>query len=636
MRLDSIEGPDDLRGRSYIELEDLCQQIRSRIIEAATARSGHLGSNLGCVELTVAVHRSFRSPHDVILWDTGHQAYVHKMLTGRAADFDTLRAPGGLSGYPSRAESPHDWIENSHASTVLSYAHGLATAFEAADSQRRVVAVVGDGAMTGGMAFEGLNNIGHSGRKVVVVLNDNGRSYAPTVSRLSESLVRFRANPKVARRQDRLEGVAERIPWVGETIQRAMSMSKAALRELWDSAGFFENLGVRYLGPYDGHNLAVLEEALANAAAFDEPVVVHILTQKGRGYRPAEEDQVKHMHDAGKVRDGTYTGKFSETMLKLGATHPEIVAITAAMPDSTGLLPFRDQFEDRFFDVGIAEQHAVTASVGMAMGGLRPFFAVYSTFLSRAFDQVNLDCGLHGAPVVFCIDRAGITGEDGPSHHGVLDMVLLSKIPGMVVLAPSSLQELEQMMFDAVEMTGGPVAIRWPKTAARSVGRHEVGSGLKARQVRTGDGRVCLIGVGKLLEACEQAAETLAAEGIEASVWDPRAVSPLCDEMLADAAACELVVTAEDGLRQGGAGSAIRDALGEAGSAARVRVLGVPVHYLPHGKADEILAQLGLDAAGIVDAVRQPAATARLARLPLGDRDATGTATADALGQRGA
>ena len=637
MRLDAIEGPDDLRGRSDIELEDLCQQIRSRIIEAATTHSGHLGSNLGCVELTVAVHRTFRSPHDVILWDTGHQAYVHKMLTGRVADFDTLRTAGGLSGYPSRAESPHDWIENSHASTVLSYAHGLATAFEAADSQRRVVAVVGDGAMTGGLAFEGLNNIGHSGRKVVIVLNDNGRSYAPTVSRLSESLVRFRANPKVARRQDRLEGVAERIPWVGETIQRAMSMSKAALRELWDSAGFFENLGVRYLGPYDGHNLAILEEALANAAAFDEPVVVHVLTQKGRGYRPAEEDQVKHMHDAGKVRDGTYTGKFSETMLKLGATHPEIVAITAAMPDSTGLLPFRDQFKDRFFDVGIAEQHAVTASVGMAMGGLRPFFAVYSTFLSRAFDQVNLDCGLHGAPVVFCIDRAGITGEDGPSHHGVLDMVLLSKIPGMVVLAPSSLQELEQMMLDAVEMTGGPVAIRWPKTAARSVGRHEVGSGVKARQVRGGDGRICLIGVGKLLEACEQAAEILAAEGIEVSVWDPRAVSPLCDELLADAAACELVVTAEDGLRQGGAGSAIRDALGEAGSAARVRVLGVPVDYIPHGKADEILAQLGLDAAGIVDAVRQPATVAPLALLQSGDRDAaTGTIAADALRRRGA
>ena len=636
MRLDTITGPDDLRGRSYEELNDLCLQIRSRIIEAVSARGGHLGSNLGSVELTVAVHRVFRSPHDVILWDTGHQAYVHKMLTGRVADFNTLRTAGGLSGYPSRSESPHDWIENSHASTVLSYAHGIATALEAAEAQRRVVAVVGDGAMTGGMAFEGLNNIGHSGRKVIVVLNDNGRSYAPTVSRLTESLVRFRANPKLARRQDRLEGVAERIPWVGETIQRGMKMSNAAIRELWDSAGFFENLGVRYLGPFDGHNIATLEGALANAAEFDEPVVLHVLTQKGRGYQPAEDDPIKHMHDVGKVKPGTYTGKFSEVMLRLGATHPEIVAVTAAMPDSTGLLPFRERFGDRFIDVGIAEQHAVTASVGMTMGGLRPFFAVYSTFLTRAFDQVNLDCGLHKAPIVFCIDRAGITGDDGPSHHGVLDMVLLSKVPGMVVFAPSSLEELEQMMLDAVEMTNGPVAIRWTKTAARSVGRHEVGSGLRARQVRAGDGSVCLIGVGKLLEACEQAAEILADEGIDASVWDPRAVSPLCSEMLADAARHELVVTAEDGLRSGGAGSAIRDALGEMGSSARVRVLGVPVDYIPHGKADAILAELGLDSAGVVAAVHGPPTTASLSRLPqLSDgTDTSETGSSETRGRR--
>ena len=482
MQLDAITGPDDLRERSHEELDDLCGQIRARIIEAVTARGGHLGSNLGAVELTVALHRMFHSPHDVILWDTGHQAYVHKMLTGRAADFDSLRTAGGLAGYPSRAESPHDWIENSHASTVLSYAHGLATAFESSDTRRRVVAVVGDGALTGGMAFEGLNNIGHSGRNVIIVLNDNGRSYAPTVSRLSESLVRFRSNPKIMRRSDRLEEVAERIPWVGDTLQRGMKMSKAALRELWDSAGFFENLGVRYLGPFDGHDIAGLEEALSNAAQFDGPVVVHVLTQKGRGYGPAEEDTVKHMHDVGKVKPGTYTGMFSDMMVKLGGLHPEVVAITAAMPDSTGLLPFREHFGDRCIDVGIAEQHAVTSAVGMAMGGLRPFFAVYSTFLSRAFDQVNLDCGMHQAPVVFCIDRAGITGDDGPSHHGVLDMVLLTKVPGMVVLAPSSLQELERMMLDAMDMTGGPVAIRWPKTAARSVGPNEVGSGLQGPQ----------------------------------------------------------------------------------------------------------------------------------------------------------
>ena len=610
MQLEAIGGPDDLRERSHAELDDLCQQIRARIIDAVSARGGHLGSNLGSVELTVALHRVFRSPHDVILWDTGHQAYVHKMLTGRSADFDSLRTAGGLAGYPSRTESPHDWIENSHASTALSYAHGLATAFESSDNRRRVVAVVGDGAMTGGMAFEGLNNIGHSGRRVVVVLNDNGRSYAPTVSRLTESLVRFRSNPKIMRRSDRLEEVAERIPWVGDTLQRGMRMSKAAIRELWDSAGFFENLGLRYLGPFDGHDIAGLEEALSNAAQFDEPVVVHVLTQKGRGYGPAEQDQIKHMHDVGKVKPGTYTGMFSDMMVKLGGLHPEVVAITAAMPDSTGLLPFREHFGDRCIDVGIAEQHAVTSAVGMAMGGLRPFFAVYSTFLSRAFDQVNLDCGLHRAPVVFCIDRAGITGDDGPSHHGILDMVLLTKVPGMVVLAPSSLEELERMMLDAVDMTSGPVAIRWPKTAARSVGRDQVGSGLQARKARSGDGRLCLIGVGKMLEACEQAAELLENEGVDATVWDPRAVTPVCGEMVADAVGCELVVTVEDGLRTGGAGTGIRDALVERAEAAgraapRVRVLGVPLDYLPHGKPDQILADLGLDAAGIAATVKQ-------------------------------
>ena len=601
MQLEDIAGPDDLQGRSYEELDDLCIQIRSKLIETVQAHGGHLGSNLGAVELTVALHRVFRSPHDVILWDTGHQAYVHKMLTGRLEGFEALRRGGGLSGYPSRGESDHDWIENSHASTALSYAHGLVVGFGAVDARRRVVAVVGDGALTGGMAFEGLNNLGHSGRNAVIVLNDNGRSYAPTVSRLSESLVKIRANPAYMRRQARLEEIAERIPWVGESIQRGVKMSKAAIRELWEPPAFFENLGIRYIGPFDGHDIASLEEALTNAAEFEGPVVVHVLTQKGRGHKPAEDDQVKHMHDAGSVKAGTYTGVFSETVVKLGELHPELVAITAAMPDSTGLIPFKERFGDRCIDVGIAEQHAVTAATGMAMAGLRPLIAVYSTFLSRAFDQVNLDCGLHGQPVIFCIDRAGITGDDGPSHHGLLDMVLLTKVPGMTVLAPSSARELEQMLADAMDMVSGPVAIRWPKTPPRPGSDHEAGSGVRARRVRAGDGRICLIGVGKMLEACEGAADRLADGGVSATVWDPRAVAPLDPEMIADAANCELVLTAEDGLRAGGAGSAIRDALANRSEppSTRVRVLGVPTDYIPHGKPDAILAQLGLDAPGI-------------------------------------
>ncbi len=444
--LDTISCPADLRKLDYPELDALSAEIRELIVSSVTKASGHLGSNLGVVELTLAMHRVFDSPHDILLWDTGHQAYVHKMVTGRTANFENLRKQGGLSGYPSRSESEHDWIENSHASTVLSYAHGLATAQASAatngatnsasktESKRRIVAVIGDGSMTGGMAFEGLNNLGHSGSDVTIVLNDNGRSYAPTVSMLSDSLVRIRSNPVYMRRQARMERIAQNIPWVGEQVERSIGATKAAIRELWEPPAFFENLGVRYLGPFDGHDVEGLEQALNDAKRFQGPTVVHVLTQKGRGYAPAEADPIKNMHDLGSVKPGTYTAAFTEALIKQAENHPEIVAITAAMPDSTGLLPFSQRFPDRCFDVGIAEQHGVTACAGMAMGGLRPVFALYSTFLTRAIDQVNLDVGLHELPVIFCLDRAGITGDDGPSHHGVLDMVLLSKVPGMTIL----------------------------------------------------------------------------------------------------------------------------------------------------------------------------------------------------------
>ena len=607
MLLDALSGPDDLRGRSFDELNDLADQIRHLIIEAVNEHGGHLGSNLGAVELTIALHRVFRSPHDVILWDTGHQAYVHKILTGRAADFASLRKGGGLSGYPSRSESDHDWIENSHASTVLSYAHGLATAFEAADARRRIVAVIGDGAMTGGMAFEGLNNLGHAGSDVTIVLNDNGRSYAPTVSRLSESLVKIRNNPTYMSRQAKIEEIAGRIPWVGEQISRGVRMSKAAVREMWEPSAFFEDLGVRYMGPFDGHDIASVEEALDNAAEFDGPVVVHVLTQKGRGYEPAELDDVKNLHDMGpsSPKEGSYTAAFSETLVKLGDQHPELVAITAAMPDSTGLLPFRDRFPDRCFDVGIAEQHAVTAAAGMAMGGLRPLIAVYATFLTRAIDQVNLDVGLHGQPVIFCLDRAGITGPDGASHHGVLDLVLLTKVPGMTVFAPSSYQELQQMMEDAMPLTGGPVAIRWSRGKAAHVSDGEIGSGLSSRKIRAGDGRVALLGFGQMLPAATAAADLLAARGIDCTVYDPRVVQPLDPAMIDDIADHDFVVTIEDGLRIGGAGAGVRDALGERGADCRVRVLGIPTEYIPHGNPDAIHAGFGLDGPGIAASVSE-------------------------------
>ncbi len=604
MRLDALRSPADLRTLGPEELRLLADDLRRRIVDTVGRTGGHLGSNLGAVELTIALHRVFESPRDAILWDTGHQTYVHKLLTGRDADFDGLRQPGGMSGYPSRAESSHDWIENSHASTVLSYAHGLATARAATGQPGRVVAVIGDGSMTGGMAFEGLNNLGHGGHRVTIVLNDNGRSYAPTVGRLSESLIRIRSNPTFMRRQRHLEDLAERLPWVGELVERGISATKAALREMFEPTAFFEALGVHYLGPFDGHDVAEVEDALTNAAEFDGPVVVHVLTQKGRGHAPAEQDPIKHMHDTGGVKPGSYTEAFTESLVKAAESRPEVVAITAAMPDSTGLLPFRDRFPDRCFDVGIAEQHAVTAAAGMAMGGLRPVVALYATFLSRAFDQANLDVGLHGLPVVFCLDRAGITGDDGASHHGVMDMVLLSKVPGMVVLAPSSYQELQQMFEDALAIDDRPVAIRWAKTAAPHVGWDEVGRGLEARRVRTGDGSVCLLGAGKMLAAAVAAAEELAADGIDATVWDPRCVRPLDAAMLDDAGWHRVVVTVEDGFREGGFGAGVLDALSQRAPDVRVSVLGVPVAHHAHGPADELLASFGLDGAGVAASVR--------------------------------
>jgi 1-deoxy-D-xylulose-5-phosphate synthase len=371
---------------------------------------------------------------------------------------------------------------------------------------------------------------------------------------------------------------------------------------MWEPPAFFEHLGLRYMGPFDGHDIEVVEKALTNATKFEGPVVVHVLTQKGRGYAPAENDLIKNMHDTSELKAGSYTAAFSEALVKLGEERKNLVAITAAMPDSTGLLPFQERFPDRCFDVGIAEQHAVTAAAGMAMGGLRPVVAIYSTFLTRAIDQVNLDVGLHGQPVLFCLDRAGITGDDGASHHGVLDMVLLTKVPGMTVFAPSSYQELQMMMADALDLDG-PAAIRWAKTAARTVPEHEVGHGLRGRKLR--DGRdVCLLSVGKMLDAAEAAADALEAEGVSVTVWDGRVVKPLDPDMLAHAATHPVVVTVEDGLREGGAGDAIRDALVTLDSAAHVEVLGTPVAYIPHGKPDAILAELGLDADGIARAVR--------------------------------
>jgi 1-deoxy-D-xylulose-5-phosphate synthase len=655
MILPSIETPADVKGLNEEQLVELCEEIRTFIVETVTTTGGHLGSNLGAVELTLALHRVFDSPRDVILWDTGHQAYVHKLLTGRRYGFKTLKQAGGMSGYPNRAESEHDWIENSHASTGLSYAHGIASGFElrGIGGERKVVAVVGDGALTGGMAYEALNNLGHSKRRVVIVLNDNGRSYAPTVSQLSQSLTTLRLNPTYTAARERLRLRLRELPALGELAYSGVHSVTSALRDMVAPHTFFEALGVRYAGPIDGHDIEHMEQAFTHAAEWDGPIVVHVLTQKGRGYAPAEQDDIQRLHDvkatspvtldntvgnsAGRAVGGsatsdgggiaslgstpetaiaespqhaaTYTDAFSRALLAAAEDDPRVVALTAAMPGPTGLLAFQARFPDRFFDVGIAEQHGATSAAGMAMAGLRPVVAVYSTFWSRSFDQANLDVGLHGCPVVFVLDRAGITGDDGPSHHGILDLALALSIPGMTVFTPSSAEEVGPMLRTALELPG-PSTIRVPKTAPRHVDPDEVGSGLQARQLRAGDGSVCLLGVGKTVGACLRAADELATEGIEATVWDARVISPPDAAMLDDAAHHRLVVTAEDGVRHGGAGAFLLDAMATQVDAAGVpapatRVLGVPRQYLAQGKADDILANLGLDGAGIAESIRR-------------------------------
>lgn len=617
MILPSIETPADLQPLSYEQLQILSQEIRDFIIESVTKTGGHLGSNLGVVELTLALHRVFESPKDILLWDTGHQAYVHKLLTGRRYGFKNLRQRGGLSGYPNRSESQHDWIESSHASTALSYAHGLSVALEQRHElvghggKRHVVAIVGDGSLTGGMAYEALNNLGHSNQRVVIVLNDNGRSYAPTISKLSESLTALRLNSTYLTLRDRIRRLVPRLPRVGKAAYLGIDGFTSVVREMVTPHTFFENLGVRYVGPIDGHNIEVLERALKAAAEWDGPIVVHALTQKGRGYEPATSDALR-MHDYkltplvndDVVVSNSFSQAFSDSLLDIAIGDERVVAITAAMAGPTGLLNFQAKFPDRFFDVGIAEQHAVTAAAGMAMGGLKPVVAVYATFFSRAFDQAHLDVGLLNLPVVFVFDRAGITGDDGPSHHGLLDMALCLAIPNMTVFAPSSAEEVPIMLESALAISS-PAALRYPKTLPQPFdGR--VGHGLHAREVVRGDGSLCVLAVGKMAPAAYRALELLGEEASRVTLYDVRVLPP-DPEMIDDALSHDRIITVEDGTRHGGAGTLMVSAVRlRAQELARpfptTRILGVPRVYLEHHRPDDLLAELGLDAKGLCEA----------------------------------
>ena len=616
----SIESPADLRDLSYDQLGQLSGEIREFIIATVTKTGGHLGSNLGVVELTLALHRVFESPADILLWDTGHQSYVHKLLTGRRYGFKNLRQRGGLSGYPNRSESEHDWIESSHASTALSYAHGLSVALQRRKElighggRRHVVAVVGDGSLTGGMAYEALNNLGHSNQRVVIVLNDNGRSYAPTISKLSESLTNLRLNKTYVSLRDRIRQLVPHLPRVGKAAYAGVDVVTSVVREMVTPHTFFENLGVRYVGPIDGHNIESLESALRSAAEWDGPIVVHVLTEKGRGYAPATSDDLR-MHDyklPPKLNDEevppqSYTEAFASALVTLADLDDRIVAITAAMAGPTGLLRFQDRFPERFFDVGIAEQHAVTAAAGMAMGGMKPVVAVYSTFFSRAFDQAHLDVGLLNLPVVFVFDRAGITGDDGPSHHGLLDIALCLAIPNMTIFAPSSAEEIPGMLATALSMST-PTALRFPKTLPKPLdGR--VGEGMRAREIVRGDGSLCVLAVGKMATNAYRALELLGPDSAKVTLYDVRVLPP-DPAMIDDALHHERIITVEDGTRHGGAGTLMVSAVrNRAQDLARpfptTRILGVPRAFLEHDRPDELLSELGLDPEGIAGAFRR-------------------------------
>jgi 1-deoxy-D-xylulose-5-phosphate synthase len=606
--LSQIRGPADLQHLSQSEMDELALEIREFLINKVAATGGHLGPNLGVVELTLALHRVFDSPHDPIIFDTGHQAYVHKMLTGRCPDFDNLRKKGGLSGYPSRSESEHDWVESSHASTALSYADGLAKAFELSGHRNRhVVAVVGDGALTGGMCWEALNNIAASRRPVIVVVNDNGRSYAPTIGGFADHLAALRLQPQYERVLEETRKAIRGVPLIGEICYQAMHSVKAGIKDALSPQVMFSDLGLKYVGPIDGHDERAVEAALRHARGFNAPVIVHVATRKGMGYGPAESDEAEQMHSTGIIDPVTglatsvaapgWTSVFSDELIKLGARRRDVVAITAAMPGPTGLSAFRKRFPDRFFDVGIAEQHAMTSAAGLAMGGMHPVVAIYSTFLNRAFDQMMMDVALHSLPVTIVLDRAGVTGPDGASHNGVWDMSILGVVPGMRVAAPRDAARLREELGEALEVKDGPTAIRFPKG--------DVGEDIPAIERRSGvdvlavpaDGMsedVLLVAVGSFATMALSVAERLRNQGMGVTVVDPRWVLPV-PAIIGDLAkAHKLVVTVEDHGLHGGIGSSVSAALRHSEIDVPCRDVGVPQEFQAHASRNELLTEIGL------------------------------------------
>ena len=604
--LDRIAGPRDLRGLSDDELDELASEIRDFLVRKVSRTGGHLGPNLGVVELTLAMHRVFDSPKDRLVFDTGHQAYVHKIVTGRAEGFERLRQEGGLSGYPSQAESDHDIVENSHASTSLSYADGLAKAYAIRGEDRHVAAVIGDGALTGGMAWEALNNIAAApDRRLVIVVNDNGRSYTPTVGGLANHLTTLRTNPRYEQVLDMVKRRLNGVRGVGPAVYDALHAMKKGMKDALAPQGLFEDLGLKYVGPIDGHDRAAVEQALVQAKRFNGPVIVHVITRKGFGYDPAERHEADQFHGPGPFNVETgeenpkgqiWTDVFADEMVNLGAERQDLVAITAAMMHPVGLHLFAAKYPERTFDVGIAEQHAATSAAGLAMGGLHPVVAVYATFLNRAFDQVLMDVALHRCGVTFVLDRSGVTGDDGPSHNGMWDMSILQVVPGLRLAAPRDATRLRELLHEAVQVDDAPTVVRFPKGPPSGdlepVGR----AGGCDVLVRNGTKDVLIVGIGSMAATAVEVAERLVAQGIGVTAVDPRWVKPVDPALVDLAREHRLVVSVEDNGIVGGCGSVLLQTLNEARVETPVRLHGIPQEFLGHAKRGVILERIGLTA----------------------------------------
>mgnify|MGYP005793685581 CR=1 FL=1 len=619
--LENISSPADLKLLEEGKLDQLAQEIREFLIEKVSATGGHLGPNLGVVELTMALHRVFDAPSDPLIFDTGHQAYVHKILTGRRDLFDTLRQKDGLSGYPDRAESPHDWTESSHASASLSYADGLAKAFElSGQTHRHVAAVVGDGALTGGMCWEALNNIA-TGKKrsIVIVVNDNGRSYSPTIGGLAENLAALRLQPAYDKVMESGKNTLGRMGWVGDRAFQLISGLKEGVKHSILPQEMFSDLGLKYIGPVDGHDIGQVENALRYAKDYGGPVIVHTITHKGKGFDPAENDEADQMHATGVIDPVTgvpkeaskpgWTQVFSSHLIERAGERDDVVAITAAMAGPTGLAEFGEVFPQRTFDVGIAEQHAVTSAAGLALGGLHPVVAVYSTFLNRAFDQMLMDVGLLGLGVTFVLDRAGITGPDGASHNGMWDMSITGIVPGIHVAAPRDGEQLRVALDRCLDVDDAPTVVRFPKgsvpadiPALRQEESYDV---LFDHRTTDGDGakKLLVINYGALVGQSRAAAEAAKAKGWESAAVDPHWVYPVSEELVELASDADLVVTVEDNGIHGGAGSALQAALSAAEVDTPVRLLAVPQEYLAHASRGEVLGEVGLDVASVEERV---------------------------------